>query len=104
MSRFPSSLVLLAFGLTACGGVGKICNRGDEIFGICEGSVDVDTCKEDNKECTGDDIDKLNAYFDCWEDAGLGCPEDLGTDDVDAAASCGAELEGISDACGNSGS
>jgi len=99
MSRFPSSLVLLAFGLTACGGVGSVCKRAEDIFGICQDQPDADTCKENYSECTGDDLDKLNAYFDCWEDAGLGCLEDIGTGDADAVATCSAELEGISDAC-----
>jgi hypothetical protein len=87
MFRFPSSpLVLLAFGMAACGGVGSVCNRADEIFGICEGQADVDTCKTD---------------FDCWEDEGLGCPEDLGTGDLDKAAACVDEIGTLSDACAN---
>jgi hypothetical protein len=102
MSRFPSSpLVLLAFGMAACGGVGSVCNRADEIFGICEGQADVDTCKDNYAECDGDDIDKLNAYFDCWEDEGLGCPEDLETGDLDKAAACVEEIGTLSDACAN---
>jgi hypothetical protein len=99
MSRISSSFIVLALGLSACGGVGGVCNRADDVFGVCEGSVDVDTCKDNGADCTGDDIDKMNAYIDCWEDAGLGCPEDIGTDDVDAMASCAAELDGLSEAC-----
>jgi hypothetical protein len=97
--RTSSSIALLAAGLVACGGSGAVCKRVEEIFGECEGGETAEVCREESKDCTSEDIDKMEAYLDCWEEEDLGCDDDLTDDEFSPAATCAVEIQDMTEAC-----
>jgi hypothetical protein len=90
-------LVWMGLGLAAC--KGSLCERAADLD--CEDPPpDVPQCEENiEQDCSDSDVDHLEAYLDCVEEAGTLCETQPTVDEAEAMERCFEELEQISDAC-----
>lgn len=96
-----ASLLLAASllaGLTACGR--GYCERSARAIEDCGSDAGfwLDQCRQDLKSCTKADEKRLEAFFECREEAGVyACERDDAA--LEAALVCLAELDGVSEGC-----
>jgi hypothetical protein len=92
-----SSALLMGLSLASCGGE-DFCQRASDMH--CDGPNDVEACEENVEEdCSPEEVDILETYLDCWEDAGPVCATDPPQEQVDAQQACLAELDQVSEDC-----
>lgn len=107
MHRYVRHLAsaLLVLGVSGCSK--DLCDRTAEKYEECGEEIsdaEFQSCKDSIADCDGGDMDLLEDFTDCMEDAGMfACAtDDTGTsddDDFEALMACSMPLAGLSDAC-----
>jgi len=99
LSRSFVPVLVLAFGLTACGG--SVCKKWQNEFEDCDDDdFSVEECEAQLADCDSDDEKLIDDFFKCMDDEGFfECEADFDTADFAALIECTEGLEDLSEAC-----